>query len=307
MLRGDEPPLLAIAFGFFHTIEVFWGRRFSVKLKNSLRAETGRLVWDEPVIIDGTPIGWMLKVNQPTKHAIKILDKMWKPGMSICRLHIAYDLDLAPGVTRAHIRALMMHHTRMKYTRLTDKAFLKENTIYFVDFTLRDGGRISASGLYYDDEPSDLDGEDQKPHLEIRLLLGQTIKRQGIYRPRDLLKLNPREFLKKRIVMKDHVGKIIRDVENAFTPHPLVNVERRICGMMVRSGKATLSDYRRDCPRKYEKLPELSVIDVQETLEWAAAKGREREKEWGKLCILSQANVQRPPRHRERLIVRERL
>lgn len=307
LLRRDPPTPLAVAVGFIHTIEIFWSSPFRAELKNALRLETGRQVWDDPVIIDESAIiGWKLKLNRPTRRAIEILQDMWEEDMSICRLDIAYDLDLAAGVSRDHIRGLIYYHARMRHGKASDRPMLYKGTIYLVDFRLRQG-RISKAGLYYDDKPGDLDGEDQKPHIEIRLLTGAAVKRGGIYGPHDMLEINPREFFKKRMVMKDHVGKVIREAEKTVKPHPLVNVERRICGIMARCGSGTLADYKQQAPRKYEKLAELSLIDVQEALEWVPAKGCEREKVWGKFCTLSQANVLRRPIHRERLRVRERL
>lgn len=303
LLSSHSIPTVAVAYGFIHTIEIFWIAPFQAALKDRLRRATGRKVWDEPVIVnESMVIGWMLKLNQPTKRAIEILDEMWQPEMSICRLHVAYDLDLAPAISREHIRALMYSHTRLKHGKASDRPRLEESTIYFVDFERRTG-KITKSGVYYDDEPSDLDGELAKPHIEIRLLKGPAIKREGIYRPADLFSLQPRQFWYRHISVRDHVGKTISDTEGTVKPSPYINVERRVCGLLARlEEQGTLPAYRQKYPKKYEKLPELELFYIREGLEWSPAKGREREKRWGKMCILSQApSLKAKPRHDTRI------
>lgn len=308
LLSSTSIPKLAVAYGFIHTVEVFWMAPFHTALLDRLRRATGRRVWQEPVIVNGTAvIGWILKLNQPTKRAIEILDDMWEPEMSICRLHVAYDLDLYPGVTREHIRALMYFHIRLKHGKAADRPRLEETTIYFVDFDLR-RGKITKAGLYYDDEPSDLDGEAEKPHIEIRLLRGPAIKREGIYRPADLFSIQPQQFWQKHVSLRDHVGKIIADTERTFTPNPYIDVKRRVCGHLARlEEKGTLPEYRHRNAKGYEKLPELALFDIQERLEWSPAKGREREKRWGKMCILSRAQSSKAHTPRKRALPRERL
>jgi len=64
--------------------------------------------------------------------------------MSICRLDIAYDLDLASGVSRAHIRALIYYHARMRHGKASDRPRLYKGTIYLVNFLLRQGRKSKA-------------------------------------------------------------------------------------------------------------------------------------------------------------------
>ncbi|MBR0986533.1 hypothetical protein [Bradyrhizobium liaoningense] len=271
---------LATAFAFIDTIEVFWPRRFAVTLKNALRAETRRRVWDEPLVINGLVIGWILKLNQPTESAVRVLDDLWDDRMSICRLHVAYDLDRHAGVSAKQIESVMTIHAHMRYRKTADSVRNERGTVYSIDTAYR-RGRLSRTTVFYCDKPGKLDGELNKPHLEIRVLTGQAIKRLGIARPRGLLQIKPREFFSKCITMRDHAEPMIKEMKKTMKPHPLINVDRRVRGLLNRSGHGTLTDFRKEHPRQFERLKEMDVLQINDRLMWAPAKGRENDVCWG--------------------------
>ncbi|WP_155253488.1 hypothetical protein [Bradyrhizobium japonicum] len=277
----SRDPHLATAFAFIDTIEVFWPRRFDVSLKNALRAETRRRVWEEPLIINDVPIGWVLKLNQPTESALRVLGDRWQDRMSICRLHVAYDLDRQAGVIDEEIETLMTLHTHMRHRKTSDSIRNEKGTVYSIDTAYRKG-RLAKTTVYYSDKPGKLDGELCKPHLEIRVLTGRAVKRLGINRPIDLFKIKPRELFSKCITMRDHAEPIIKELEKSIKPHPLINIERRVRGLLKRSDHGTLTDFRKERPRQFERLREMDVLQINDGLMWAPAKGREREVCWGK-------------------------
>lgn len=271
---------LASGFAYIDTIEVFWPRRFAVSLKNALRAETRRRVWDEPLVISSVAIGWVLKLNQPTERAVRILEKMWEDRMSICRLHVAYDLDRHRGVSVEEVETLMTVYAHMRYRKTADCVRNEKGTVYSIDTAYR-RGRLSRTTVFYCDRPGKLDGELDKPHLEIRVLTGQAIKRLEITRPSDLFKIKPRELFAKCITMRDHAEPIIKEIKKTIKPHPLINVEKRVRGLLKRSDHGTLTDFRKERPRQFERLREMDVLQINDRLMWAPAKGREREVCWG--------------------------
>ncbi|MGY3137746.1 hypothetical protein ACVWZM_008428 [Bradyrhizobium sp. USDA 4501] len=302
LYKRDKPPVLARVFAFIHTIEVFWPWNFGAELKNALRAETKRQVWDDPLIIDGVVIGWILKLNAPTKRAVEILDEMWEERMSICRLHVAYDLDPAPGISRADIRALMTRCTNLNYRKTSDRIRNEKGTIYGIDTAYR-RGRLSRNWAYYDDEPGELDGECEKPHFEIREMTGDAIKRAGISRPRDLFNIKPRPHFQKRITIRDPAEMEIRRWMRKLKRSRHYDIPRNVTGRFQRLG-ITLADMRKNAPKKFEKMRQLDVLDICAEMQWLPAKGHEKEKEWGKFCRLSHPRPVRPSKpkmQRERL------
>lgn len=306
----DKTTLLATACAYIDTIECFARTRFSIELKNALRAATGRKVWDEKTR-DG--YGWILFVNGPTPEAIHILEEHWTDRMSICALHVALEFDAINGVTRDELEELIDYHFHIKRSRATDRGIMIGKTRYSVDTVLRRSrGQRKASkiGVAYHDRIGKLDGEYDKCRYEVRLETGRAIKTMGFHTPADLFTLKPREFAAKVLTIKQHkpmLETIINrsiDIEAAKS-HPMPNARMRVSALVRRAGSDTLSGFAHCFPKQFERLPHWDCIDIDETMHWVPMKRCVQGV--GNNAHVSQGLQTKPPRHRERLIIRERL
>jgi hypothetical protein len=97
--------------------------------------------------------------------------------------------------------------------------------------------------------------------------------------------------------------KIIQRSIKLHRPHPLINAETRIRGCVRRLGLDHASGFARAFPRQFERVKPWDCIDVKHTLNWAHVDVR-CDREVGELCSLLPP---RRKRHRERLIIRQRL
>lgn len=308
--RTDQTGAIARVYVYIDTLECFARTRFSIELKNALRAATGRKVWDERTR-DG--FGWKLFVNGPTVNAFRILEQHWRDRDSICALHIALEFDAIEGVTRKQVIELIDYHFHIKYSRASDRSIVIGETTYSVDTALRrqrGQRRASKIGVAYHDRPGKLDGELDKPRYEIRLEVGRAITAQGFHTPIDLARLRPREFLAKVLTIKNHrpmLETIIRRSIKAFRPHPMMQTETRIRAKVRRDQTDTLTGFARVFPRQFERIKTWVCLDVVDDLQFTpmVRDGKHVVDEVGEMCNVSQAPS--PRLHRERLVVRERL
>ena len=306
----DKTALLATACAYIDTIECFARTRFSIELKNALRKATGRKVWDEKTR-DG--YGWILFINGPTIDAIRILEQHWTDRMSICALHIALEFDAIEGVTREQLIELIDKHFHIKRSRSKDRGIMIGKTKYSVDTALRRSrGQRKASkiGVAYHDRPGKLDGELDKPRYEIRLETGRAIKTMGFHTPADLLTLSPREFAAQVLTIKQHKPTLETIINRSIDivgrgSNRMPNAERRIRELVRRAGSDTLSGFARSFPKQFERLQHWDCIDIDERPHWVPMKRRVRGV--GSNAHVSQGPQTKPPRHRQRLIIRERL
>ena len=57
--------------------------------------------------------------------------------------------------------------------------------------------------MLYDDKANRITGEVACVHFELRLIGARVIRRQGLHRPSDLLRLNPQELFEKHVKWSD--------------------------------------------------------------------------------------------------------
>jgi hypothetical protein len=304
--------LLACAFAYIDTIELFCRTRFPIELKNALRATTGRKVWEVPMRNNrGDMLGWTLFVNQPTIDAIRILDANFTKNMSLYRVHVAYDFDPSEGVTQDQVVKLIETAFHLRYRRDSDEQHQYEDTIYAV----RVAGRKSRpyrQTAFYRDRPGKLDGECDKPHFEIRLERKRPVLTAGITRPIDLLDIKPVEFFARHVTIRDHKTFLVRKTQDLIkntikdTPRPHVDIEKRVRALLRQMGVGTLTGFKKQFKRQFERLDEWACIDINDKLNWVRALGR-----GGEIAHIVTSDMQtspiRPARRRERLRIRERL
>ena len=152
------------------------------------------------------------------------------------------------------------------------RVFRFKGTLYSIDTEIRklNGMRRSSKIIvYYHDRPSKLDGELEKPRIEIRLETPASVKAAGIKRPIDLLDIKPDEIFAKSIMIRDHAERAIRATRRATTPTPFIDIERRVRALMRKTGSGSLSQYRRRYPRRFRKLRDrYELIELDKALHY---------------------------------------
>jgi hypothetical protein len=259
-----------VAFGraYIDTIEFFSKMRPPASLKNALRAAGVMKTWDERVFVDEAFMGWRLIVNGPSADAIRRLDDSFAKGVSISAVHIAYEFDASEGVERDALVELLNNYTAQRWQRSIDESFRYEGTQYSVDTAIRlQNGmrRPSKIVVKYHDRVGKLDGELEKPRIEIRLETPQGVRAAGIHRPSDLFDIRPNEIFAKSIMIRDHAERLIKETRRTTTPTPYIDIDKRVRTVLRKTDRGSLSQYRKRHPRRFKKLQdrrELIEIDT---------------------------------------------
>jgi hypothetical protein len=127
--------------------------------------------------------------------------------------------------------------------------------------------RPSKVLVKYHDKPGKLDGELEKPRIEIRLETPAGVKAAGINRPLDLLDIKPDEILWKSVMVRDHSERVIRATRRSHSPSPFINVDRRVRALFRKSDRASVTQYRKLHPRRFKKLSDRrELIEIDTTL-----------------------------------------
>jgi hypothetical protein len=286
------------------TLEISSSQAFRSELLRELRPHCGSLFF-KPVRdrIDPNVIwGHHLKINQPDREAIRILDRYMRDAnhrVSVCRAHIALDIDIPPGVTREEAIEFIRTAFHLRYRRDSDEEFEYFGTRYSVRVKGRKTRPAKQTAFYFD-QMGRLDGECEKLHYEIRLEKTRAVKAAGIEYPADLFALDPHQFVKQQLKIADHkpilekitqryVNNMIRD-----TPNPHCDIAKRVPESLRRMGTDTLTGFKREFPRQFERLASwpLETLNIGNALEWVGGNV-------GELSPLSPT-----PRKRQRIRLR---
>jgi hypothetical protein len=193
----------------------------------------------------------------------------------------------------------------LRYRRSADDMHDENGTVY----SIKTAGRKSRpyrNTTLYTTLPSKITGEQNAIHFEIRLERKRAVENAGIFTPADIMFIDPPSFVMKHLTAKDHreiLEKIVQRSIRAIRPHPLIDTETRIRAIVRRHGLDHVAAFARAFPKQFERVKHRDYIGVENRLNWASVDVT-CEQEVGELhCLL-------PPgrkRHRERLIIRERL
>jgi hypothetical protein len=150
----------------------------------------------------GHCVGYLLIVNQPTRAKIRQIDQLWeKYKGTVHRFDVATDRAKIPA-SRAHIEATAI-------LKWSPKGKLKYdgNTAYWIDWSQHKRSRRQL--VLYDDRPSKVT---QQPciHFELRFLRAKVVRRQGVHRPRDLLRLNPQELFDRHVSWSNAADQFVK-------------------------------------------------------------------------------------------------
>jgi hypothetical protein len=141
--------------------------------------------------------GWKLMVQAPSKSALLILDDYQRRYKGkIFGLHIAIDLFADDLSTCEN---WLCEHVVLKY-RKHERMVKWKNTISWVDHI---GRRPPTRNIaLYSDKASKLNDRPCN-HLEIRLWRCRTIERLGLYRVRDVMRLDPTVLVPRLIKLRE--------------------------------------------------------------------------------------------------------
>jgi hypothetical protein len=306
-----QTPIIAQGSGYYDTIEIWSPRQFDIELVNELRAEMKSRVWPEPV----NSFGHRLIVNRPSINAIHILDRRWEQrhslrangarfskwaNLSLFRVHMAFDFDVMPGVSKDYVEHVLRNNIHLKYRRDDDEI----HDIGQTQYAIKTKGRKSrpyVNAKFYPAEFGDLDGECDKLHFELMLERKRSVKGMRINRPSDLLNVRANDWFAKHCTVRDQTNILetitqrnIRD----YKEHPMYDVERRVRQVMHTSRMQNVTVFKKHFNRQFERLQEWECFVIRPELQWATPNANNDEV--GELRILLQA----PQAHR---IKRERL
>ncbi|MDR6305658.1 hypothetical protein GGQ85_003382 [Nitrobacter vulgaris] len=268
---------IAFGRGYCDSIEQFWRiKRPPIELKNALRSAGVSKLWDEEVLVGENFMGWRLSAE-----AIQILDEYFGNGVSLSAVHIAYEFDVRDDVDRDAFVELLDRYTAQKYQRSTDETFRFQATHYSIDTKIRQLNgqrRPSKIVVKYHDKPGKLDGELEKPRIEIRLETPAGVKATGISRPIDLLDIKPDEIFWKSVIIRDYAERAIRATRRGTTPSPFINIDRRVRAVLRKTGRGCLLEYRRLYPRRFKKLRDRrDLLEIDSTLYYLKSRNRKSE------------------------------
>jgi hypothetical protein len=249
---------------------------------------------------------YLLAINQPSRYCIELLQQYSQHArLSIYRLHLAIDvIDISPDWDRDLVIEVFSKLLHLRNRRGSDDMHDEEGTVYSIKVAGRKA-RPQKNTAFYIAEHSKVTGECDALHFEIRLERKRAVEGADIITPDDVIDIDPVAFVSKHLTAKEigpMLEKIIQRSIKAIRPHPLIRIETRVRECVRRAGFDHASRFASAFPKHFERVEHWDCIDVEETLNWASSDVQCDEKV-GELCCLL------PPRrrHRERLIIRERL
>ncbi|MCV0387948.1 MAG: hypothetical protein K5821_16430 [Nitrobacter sp.] len=278
--KPEEP--IAIVAPYIDTIEASSPRHFHSELLSLVKPNSGSMLVqpiknrDNPAIVCRR----LLKINQPSRHCMELLQRYraHDPGLSLYRLHIAFDvISTSPSVTREDVIELFANHFHLRYRRGSDDVFDFESTRYSVQVSNRKTRPYRNTALY-SGRDSKITGECDAIHFEIRLERKRSVLASGIEDPSDALNIDPAQFFKRHVSIKDHraiLAKIIdRRVKKTIDGYPNVEpafIERRVKGLHRRLLMSHVSSFAKYYPKQFERLKKLDCIGFEGSLNWASA------------------------------------
>jgi hypothetical protein len=280
-LKSNKPSaFFALTSAYCDTIEISSSQAFRSELLGLLRPHCGSLFF-KPIRdrIDPTVI-WLhhLKINQPNREAIRTLDRYLREAdhrVSVCRVHVALDFDPMPGVTREEAIEFIQTSFHLRYRRDSDEEFEYCGTRYSIRVKGRKTRPAKQTAFYFD-QTGRLDGECDKLHFEIRLEKTRAVKAAGIEYPADLFTLDPHQFVRQQLKIADHKP-ILRKITQRYianmirdTPNPHCDLAKRVAEALRRMGTDTLTGFKREFPRQFERLASLPLetLNIGNELEW---------------------------------------
>lgn len=255
-----DEPLIANVEAYIDTVELTYPRRPKGLLAEA-RAILGRKVWFEDVV-DAEGNRWLsrLIVHQPNERLLLALNKY---GGSVTRVDLAFDffpIDMSVELLAQVIRA----NTFLRWRR-PQPMHEYETTLYWAQ-QHREKGRPDRNLAEYHDLPSKIDG---KPtvHLELRFQTSDATKAQSLFRPSQLITLNPKALFDKHIRILDFQRHIADDINSSAHPD-------RTRGFYARNYQRRVQLFKDRQPHLIRLLEPLnSRFAIKDHLTWGAVSG----------------------------------
>jgi len=198
------------------TLEFFVRRRPYAGIRTEWEFALGR-----PVIL--TPCkdrnrnvcGHRITIHQPNPDELPVLDQLQRRfGALLIRLDFAIDWIFASGTEKQRWREWLEKTVLLRWRRkgkmhdhMRDDG--DEKTLYWI--RQKDRARRSTRNLkLYDDEKASKRLGEHCVHLELCFFRSASCKAQGIYRPSDILGLNPRGLFDKHVKLVSGVDDYLR-------------------------------------------------------------------------------------------------
>ena len=280
---------------YIDTIELFFPRRSRPKLPYWVTVKL-----EECPDQNGNVWGYRAYFNQPDRHTIVRLDRVARECDGIvCRFDLAIDIqphspERAGEIKRRILRTAVLRWRKVGY--MLDF----ENGNCWVQWR-KGEKRYSRNLELYADRHNRFTGEVDCVHLELRFLRANTIRKQGIHSPRDLLQLNPKELFDKHVAFskagEEHVRDIVRrhvkeDREkykgrttSAFLDQYRASIHRKIKRALIRL-QLDRAQIIRDRMGKITKvIPRLFELPCTLVWDWGAMKTFDNFEKDDEVCI----------------------
>ncbi|MGY4433705.1 hypothetical protein ACVWWO_006182 [Bradyrhizobium sp. F1.13.1] len=255
-----DEPLIATVQAYIDTVEVTYARRPKGLLAEA-RAILGRKVWFEDVKdASGNRWGTRLPLHQPSPDLLAALDKY---GGSISRFDVAFDIF--PLDMSIEMMAEVIRECALLRWRRPQSMHEISSTLYWTEWhpgQIRPDRNLAE----YHDLPSKIDG---KPtvHLELRFQTSDATKAQNLFRPSQLMRLNPRALFDKHIRIIDFQQHIADDINSSGNP-------ARTRGFYERYYQGRVQLFKDRQPHLIKLLNPLNGrLAIADHLTWGAVSG----------------------------------
>ncbi|WP_338319642.1 hypothetical protein [Bradyrhizobium ottawaense] len=274
-------PKIAVVAPYVDTIELSSTRRFHPALIRALKANSGSAFPKMHKDQNNPKLIWRytLIVNQPSRFCIALLQLYTEVdcNFSLYRLHLAFDvIRTHDGWTYEGVTEVLKNLLHLRYRKHTDSIYEYEGTTYSISVARRKS-RPYRNLCFYNSKPSNITGEDNCIHVEIRMERKRTVQAAGILAPSDILSIKPKEVFEKFAVVKDHRRALeeitLRGValtSRAYPDECPSVLERRLRALNKRIGLHWISIYARHYPDSFDRLEKWDCLDVEEELNWAS-------------------------------------
>lgn len=294
---------------YIDTFEISSRRPYPAPLLQAIKANCGSMLLKPVRDANDPKTVWfyLLAINQPSRYCIELLQLYsQRRKLSIYRLHLAIDvIDIAEGWSRDVVIEVFAKLLHLRHRRGSDHMHDEEGTVYSIQVKGRKS-RTQKNTAFYIADHSKVTGECDALHFEIRLERKRAVEAAEIITPSDVTDIDPVAFVAKHLTAKDigpMLEKIVRRSMKEHGPHPMMPIESRIRGHIRRYRLDHASGFAGAFKKQFERIPHWDCIDVEDTLNWASVDVR-CDKKVGELFSLLPP---RRKRHRERLIIRQRL
>ena len=138
----------------------------------------------------GDLIGYRLIRNQPSQAWLRTADQLASKHRGVLhRVDVAVNMRPKPGLREQIVSTAVLKWSRKD--RMGDEG----RTVYWLDLSKRNRRNL----VLYDDKPNKVTNEPRCVHLELRLYGADVVRRQGLSKPSDLLRLNPKQLFDRHV------------------------------------------------------------------------------------------------------------